>query len=461
MKIAILAGSPKGDQSVTMQYVGYIKKEFPRHTYRVFHVAQQIKKLEKDRQAFSRIIDEVKTSDAVLWAFPLYYLLVHAGMKRFIELIAENKAQGAFKNRHAASLSTSIHFFDQTAHAYIRAVSEDLGMRYVGYHSPAMYDLVEERGRKQLILFAEEFFTAIENKAPMPRLSAPLEKSAFTYRAGAPSRTVDPGAKKIVVLTDSAGDQGNIRGMVERFVGSFAVPPEVVDLNDVDIKGGCLGCIRCGWDNTCAYTGKDGFVDFYKKTIIPADVIVLAGTIRDRYLSSVFKRFFDRSFFMTHLPVMENKQVACLVSGPLSRVPTLTEAFRGYFETQRASIVDFVSDEIGDSARLDALITGLAGRIVEAAETGYIRSMTFLAAGGRKIFRDDVWGRLRFPFVADYRYYKGHGVFDFPQKTDTKFRMINTLLTLLAHIRPVREKIYGSMMKTEMLKPLARVVEKY
>jgi multimeric flavodoxin WrbA len=460
MKIAILAGSPKGDQSVTMQYVNYIKKTFPENAYQVFHVAQQIKKIEKDREAFSRIIEEVRTSDAVLWAFPLYYLLVHAGMKRFIELIEENKAQGAFKNKHAASLSTSIHFFDQTAHAYIRAVSEDLGMHYVGYHSPEMHDLIEEHGRKQLILFARDFFAAAEKKTPIPRLSAPLEKNAFTYRPAAPERTIDPGAKKIVVLTDAARDRTNVRAMVERFVGSFTAVPEVVDLNDVDIKGGCLGCIRCGWDNTCAYAEKDGFVDFFRKTIMTADVLVFAGAIKDRYLSSVFKRFFDRSFFMNHVPVIEKKQVACLVSGPLSRVPMLVEAFRGYCEGQRASFVDFVSDEVGESAALDALITGLAGRLTEAAEAGYVRSITFLGFAGRKIFRDDVWGKMRFPFVADYRYYKKHGIFAFPQKTDKKYRRINTFLTLLAHIRPVREKIYGSMIKTEMIKPIAQAVEK-
>ncbi len=60
MKITILAGSPKGDLSVTMQYVNYIIKKFPRHEYTTFHVAQQIKKIENDQAAFSEIIDSVQ-----------------------------------------------------------------------------------------------------------------------------------------------------------------------------------------------------------------------------------------------------------------------------------------------------------------------------------------------------------------------------------------------------------------
>jgi multimeric flavodoxin WrbA len=461
MKITILAGSPKGDLSVTMQYVKYIIKKFPEHDYTTFHVARQIKKIEKDRAAFSAIIDSVKKSDAVLWAFPLYYLLVHAGLVRFIELIDERKAADAFAGKYAASLSTSIHFFDQTAHAYIRGISEDLGMRYAGYHSPAMYDLVDEAERARLIGFAADFFGIVEKRLPIPRLTTPAGDMPTRYGPAKPAKTIDPADKKIVVITDATDGQANLQGMIDRFRSSFGRPPTVVNLNDIDISGGCLGCIRCGWDNTCAYTGKDGFVDFYRETVIPADILVLAGAVKGRYLSSRFKLFFDRSFFMTHIPVMERKQVACLISGPLSQSTLLPEVIRGYFETQGASVVDIVSDEIADSRELDAVISGLAGRLADAADTGYIRSTTFLGFAGRKIFRDDVWGRLRFPFVSDYRYYKKHGLLTFPQKTDRKFRIMGILLTLLARVPSIREKIYGQMMKREMMKQLVQVVEKY
>ncbi len=84
-----------------------------------------------------------------------------------------------------------------------------------------------------------------------------------------------------------------------------------------------------------------------------------------------------------------------------------------------------------------------------------------MGVAGRKIFRDDIWGRLRFPFVSDYRYYREHGLLAFPQKTDKKFRRINFLLTLLARIPQIRKKIYGTMIKTEMVKPLARALERY
>jgi multimeric flavodoxin WrbA len=52
----------------------------------------------------------------VLWAFPLYYLLVASQYKRFIELIFENNSTAAFKGKYAAVLTTSINFYDHTAH---------------------------------------------------------------------------------------------------------------------------------------------------------------------------------------------------------------------------------------------------------------------------------------------------------------------------------------------------------
>ncbi len=283
-------------------------------------------------------------------------------MMRFIELIGERGAAGAFAGKYAASLSTSIHFYDQTAHSYVRAISEDLGMRYAGYHSPEMHDLMNEAERRRLLLFADDFFKTVRAQDPDEPPLCTRSRERIPLQTRHPAATVDPGAKKVVVITDVTEGQTNLAGMIEVFGRSLSTPPEVVNLNDIDIAGGCLGCIRCGWDNTCAYTGKDGFIDFYKRVVIPADILVLAGTIRDRYLSSRFKLFFDRSFFMTHIPVLEGKQVACLISGPLSATAPLTEALRGYLETQGASLVDFVSDEIADSAALSGLITGLAGQ---------------------------------------------------------------------------------------------------
>ena len=81
-----------------------------------------------------------------------------------------------------------------------------------------------------------------------------------------------------------------------------------------------------------------------------------------------------------------------------------------------------------------------AKRLVSFAEKGYIRPQNFLGIGGHKVFRDDIWGRLRPLWQADYRYFKKHGLFDFPQN-DYKIRVLTPILMLLTRIPVVRKKI--------------------
>lgn len=141
----------------------------------------------------------------------------------------------------------------------------------------------------------------------------------------------------------------------------------------------------------------------------------------------------------------------------LSQVAHLRELFTTYAEWQQANLVDFVTDECGDSSALDLLLDSLAGTLVRLCREGYVRPMTCRGVGGLKIFRDQIWGRLRFPFVADHRYYRTHGWYDFPQK-EHWHRLVNAVFLLLAMIPAVRKEIYERKMKTVMIKPLEKVV---
>jgi len=113
--------------------------------------------------------------------------------------------------------------------------------------------------------------------------------------------------------------------MVSSFKNQFIQEIKVFNLNEVGLTGGCLGCLRCGYDNECAYKGKDSFVKFYNKHIKSSDVIVYAGEIVDRYLSSDWKKYFDRRFFNTHAPTMTGKQIGYIISGPLSQLPNFKQ----------------------------------------------------------------------------------------------------------------------------------------
>ncbi len=116
-----------------------------------------------------------------------------------------------------------------------------------------------------------------------------------------------------------------------------------------------------------------------------------------------------------------------------------------------------MTDEGGDSLRLDELLGDLAGCRVDLAGQRYVQPIDFLGVGGMKIFQDEGWGRLRFVFPSDHRYYKRHGYYDFPQK-DFKTRRMNFFMMLMTRI-PAFKKKFLKMIEKEMVKPLKNVVE--
>ncbi|MFA5331721.1 MAG: NAD(P)H-dependent oxidoreductase [Methanoregula sp.] len=454
MKIMVLNGSPKGDISVTMQYVAWIKKKFPGDSYETLNVAHEITKLEKDPAAFEAVIENVQSADLIFWAFPLYFLLVPAQYKRFIELVFERKAQNAFAGKYAASLSTSIHYADMIAHDYIHAISDDLGMKYLGAYSAEMKDLLRAAERERLERFASLVFSGVEKKIPVQRMNAPVVPPALTYVPGKDRAAVQPGAKKVVILTDDNSSSKNLTAMIARLTGAFSGKVEVINLHDIDIRGPCLGCCTCAYDNTCVYT--DGYVDFYKNKLATADILLFAGAIRDRYLSSTWKLFFDRSFFKGHTPGLEGKQIGFVIAGPLGQIPSLKEGLVMWADGGGCN-THFVTDEVADSGELDALLDTLAGQLVQGAEARYIPPHLFYAVGGHKIFRDNIYGGMRFVFQADYRYYTKHKMFDFPQ-ADLKTRCMNAIMIPLTRITSIRKKVYGDM-KHHMIELFAPVLK--
>ena len=183
--------------------------------------------VEKDEKLFEKIVDDINNADGVLWAFPLYVLLVPSQYKRFIELIWERGAQAAFKDKYTAALSTSINFYDNIAHNYMHAVCDDLDMRFVESFSAEMDDIFMDEMRARLLVFARSFFQAIENKLPTARVFAPLTYGEFRYVPGMIKDRIDTQGKRIVVLTDVQDDRSNLAKMVERFRGSFRQDIEV------------------------------------------------------------------------------------------------------------------------------------------------------------------------------------------------------------------------------------------
>lgn len=455
MKIAVLNGSPKGQTSVTMQYVNFLQLKFKEVEFKFLDVAQKIKKLEKSEADFQQVISEIAAADAVLWAFPLYFFLVSSQYKRFIELIFERNAISAFQGKPAAVLSTSINFFDHTAHNYMNAICDDLQMKFAASYSAEMNDLLKSRERQRLKLFGEFFIRAIKEDSPAIRNNRPLINSSITYELQKPT-LVETYGKKVLIVVDDIDKNTNLRLMVKNLQNTFSPAAQLAALMDIDIKGGCLGCIQCGMDNVCIYQGKDGFIDFFNRQIKTADILFFAGAISDRFLSSLWKCFFDRSFFNGHIPVLKDKQIGFIVCGPFGQIYNLREILASYVEMQHANLIGFASDDRDSPEEINETLQSLANRAISYSRQGYCQPPTFLRIGGKKLFRDAVWGRLRPAFQADHRYFKKHGYYDFPQKK-YKWRLINGVLVALTKIPPFRREFIRRV-KEEMIKPFRNML---
>ena len=457
MHITVLNGSPKGMTSVTMQYVRFLQKKCPQHDLRILNICQDIKRLEENDDAFRAVIATVQASDAVLWATPVYVLLVPGPYKRFIELVFERSAQAAFQNKYAASLTTSARFFDHTAHAYLNAICDDLGMHYVGAYSADMFDLLKEDEQKRLRVFWESYLHAVEQCRPTQRSYGPVSVGRFSYTPGDAGGKISTGGRKILVLTDADKGGTNLQNMVRRFCKCFTEPVEVINIHDTRIRGGCLGCIQCSFDNVCVYRDADDVYEVYRK-MMAADVIIQAGTIKDRFLSARWKTLLDRGFFNNHVPILAGKQIGYLVSGPLSQLPNLREILEAFAEIGQVNLTGIVSDECQNSQELDDLVDGFASRTLECTEARYVRPMTFLGKGGRKVLRDEIWASMRFVFPLDHQYYKRHGLYDFPKRS-LKIRITEAFFGLLLKFPSFRKK-FQAKMKEGMIQSLVEVVER-
>ena len=149
MNILVINGSPRGQNSITLQTTNYLKILHPEHEFSVIDAGQKIKALEKD---FSKAVEEVKKADLLVFSYPVYTFIAPCQLHRFIELLKE--ANLDLSSKFATQFTTSKHFYDITAHRYIKDNCFDLGLKYINGLSADMDDLSLEQGQKQ----AEEFF---------------------------------------------------------------------------------------------------------------------------------------------------------------------------------------------------------------------------------------------------------------------------------------------------------------
>ena len=446
MKIVVLNGSPAGKDSITLYTLLYIQKHFPEHRYQILHVAQQIRKLEKEPEAWRQALSE---ADLILFCYPVYTFLVPAQLHRFIELV---KASGLdLSGKYATQITTSKHFYDMTAHRFIQDNCADMKLKYVRGLSADMDDLRHEQGRKEALSFFKYVLWSIENGHQEPVVRAPQPAPTVPADPAAERLDVKP-PKRIVVVADFGRSQdGRLQAMCERLKNRLPCETEIVDIHQFPFAGGCLGCFHCAADGRCVY--RDGFDAYLREHIQSADGLVYAYTIADHSMGSRFKLFDDRQFCNGHRTVTMGKPVAYLVDGALDAEENLRTLMEARAQVGGNTLAGIVSNQYDPDGEIDQLARTLCYVACEA----YLPPKNFYGVGGLKIFRDLIW-QMQGLMRADHRFYKRHGFYDFPQKH--RGTMLAMYLMGGMMNRPKLRKKLGSKFTAGMIMPYKKALEK-
>ena len=442
MKILVLNGSPKGENSITLQTVRYLEALCKKHEFEVLNVGSRIRSLEKD---FTPAKEAIEKADLLLFSYPVYTFIAPYQLHRFIELLKESGI--SLKGKYATQISTSKHFYDVTAHRYIQDNCGDLKLKYIKGLSADMDDLLTEKGRKD----AREFFKfvcySIKNDIyePIPKkLPKPTPKTVDVPQNDGKEKPGD-----IVIVTDCEPENTQLAAMIARFRAVVPRATRVVNIGEFPFRGGCLGCFNCAVSGKCVYI--DGFDDFLRNSIQTAEAIVYAFTVKDHSMGARFKLYDDRQFCNGHRTVTMGMPFGYLVSGDYSREFNLQMIVEGRAQVGGNFLAGVATDERDPNAEIDRM----AKNLCYALENRYVPPQNFYGVGGMKIFRDLIW-TMQGMMKADHKFYKAHGQYDFPQKnygTMLKMYLVGALIS-----NPKIKAKMGNKMTEGMLMPYNKVL---
>ena len=446
MNIVVLNGSPKGQYSITLQTMLYIRKHFPEHEYHLLHVGQKIRSMEDKQEEWKTALIN---ADLIVFCYPVYTFLVPAQLHRFIELMKESGVD--VSGKYATQISTSKHFYDVTAHQFIQDNCADLGLSYIRGLSADMEDLLGEKGRNEAISFFQYVLWNIDHGFHEPEnVNHDFFIPAVVHTNVEPFPEGQIFGRRLIVVADfSQTENHRLHDMYQRLKSRLPMLLDFVDIQDFPFTGGCLGCFNCASKGECVY--KDGFDSFLRDRIQSADGIIYAYTIKDHSMGSRFKMFDDRQFCNGHRTVTMGKPTGYLVDGDLRNEANLRLLMEARAQVGGNTLSGIASNQ-GDP---DAEIDRLAASICYDLEQNYQQPKNFYGVGGLKIFRDLIW-QMQGIMQADHRFFRKHGFYDFPQKT--RGSMLAMYLVGFLMRSRMRDKL-SSKITEGMLMPYRKVLE--
>ena len=170
-------------------------------------------------------------------------------------------------------------------------------------------------------------------------------------------------------------------------------------------------------------------------------------------MGALFKCYDDRQFCNGHRAVTMGMPMGYLISGSYHAEQNLQTVVEARAQVGGNFLAGVATDERDPNGEIDALAVSLE----YALTSGYTPPANFYGVGGTKIFRDLIW-QMQGMMKADHRFFKKHGLYDFPQKKRLKMWAMYAVGALLSS--PKIPAKMGNKMNEGMLAPYKKVLDK-
>ena len=281
VKIAVINGSPKGENSITFQSVRYLEKRF-QDDFMILQAGASIEDLKQDMGIATAVLE---AADLILFSYSVQAGMAPAELMEFMELLKEMKPDLAGK--HGTQILTSTHFLDITAKAYVENCMSDFGIKALPAFSAEGYDLLTKPGQLELLKYWNYITFCVKEECSA--LAADIELNSEIYEEIRDEY-------RVVILTDCEAENQSLRDAIAEFREVFPFETKLVNLRKYD---------ESNWD-------------VLQKKVATADGIVYASSIRNHTMGPFFKRFEERNTLSEGWASDCNKQIMFLVDGDLS-----------------------------------------------------------------------------------------------------------------------------------------------
>ena len=340
MKILVINGSPKGEDSITYQTARYLHMKFADDKYSVIHAAANIDQLVKNFEAASAA---VKDADLIVFCYPVYAMMVPSQMMHFIEILKSECS--SLKGKYVTQITTSDHFFDMTAHRYIEENCNDLGLKVLPGISLKNGDLLTKKGQLDVIKFWNYIRHCVVEDEYCEEKDISEQKKDKKKESYIPSipRAPKDSQYKVLIITDCAKENQHLRSMIIDFRHALKYESDVENLHYKHFKAGCCGCLKCAVNSKCIY--KDGFELMMHSKLAMADAVVFAFEIKDHSTGYIFQMYEDRQFCSPLNDIVRDKPTAYIISGDFADEDNLKEVIEARAGVTHNFIAGYASDE--------------------------------------------------------------------------------------------------------------------